>query len=492
MQKNNRSLKTLGRNSYRLPKDRICANIIDYGLLGLLIFAPLPAASVYEWSVLVIQLVVLIMMAAYILMREKPRTNEFLSLAFKWPKYIFFGFFIFVFVQIIPLPKFLVRLFSPAAYNYQSLYAVDFSKIKFISFSIIPSYTLQKALEIMAYFLLVFLVIKTVTRQYQILRIFSVVMAMGIFEAFYGLFELYSKSPRILFYRKVYNLDSVTGTFVNRNHFSGYLEMIIPLALGLMIARINLFSSESPGWREKLLRLSEKGFSTNLLVSVGIVLMAIGIVFSKSRSGVFILIFTFILFFGLAAVYFNMSSFRKKWIKNFLSVAFVIIIAVSLYIGVNATLERFSLDKLLHEGRPTYWANTLRTFSSYPLFGTGLGTYGAMAPNLDGESGPVAIVHAHNDYLEYLSELGLIGFSLLLGGILFMLVVSFLVWRTRRNPEVKGLALGGIISIICIMIHSITDFNLHIPANMVLFSVALPLTMVTAFYKRSAAPKENK
>jgi len=492
MQKINGILKTLGSNPYRSPRDGICANIIDYGLLGLLIFAPLPAASVYEWSVLVIQLVVLIMMAAYFLMKEKPQTNGFLYQAFKWPKRLFFWFFIFIFIQLLPLPKFLVRLFSPSAYNYQKLYAVDFSKIKFISFSIIPSYTVQKSLELLAYFLLGFLVVKTVTRRHQIQRIFTVVIAMGIFEAFYGMFELYNKSPRILFYKKIYNLDSVTGTFVNRNHLSGYLEMIIPLAIGLIIARIDLFSSKSLSWREKLLRLSERDLSTNLLVSIGIILMAIAIIFSKSRSGVFILVFTFILFFGLTAIYFEMYSFRKKWIKNFLRAAFFVIIFISLYIGVNATLERFSLDKLLHEGRPTYWANTLRTFSSYPLFGTGLGTFGALAPNLEGESGPLAIVHAHNDYLEYLSELGVIGFSLLLGGILFMLVVSFLIWRTRRHPEVKGLALGGIVSLICIMIHSITDFNLHIPANMVLFSVVLPLTMVIAFYKRGVTPPEKK
>ena len=425
-------------------------------------------------------------------MKEKPQTNEFLSLAFRWPKYLFFGFFIFVFVQIIPFPKFLIKIFSPSAYNFQKLYAVDFLKLKFMSFSIIPSFTFQKVLELLTYFLLGFLVVKTVTKRYQILRIFSVVICMGIFEAFYGLFELYNKSPRILFYKKIYYLDSVTGTFVNQNHLSGYMEMIIPLAIGLIIARIDLFSSSNLTWREKLLRLQERGLSTNLLVSFGIVLMAIAIIFSKSRSGVFILIFTFILFFGLTTNYFEIYRFRKKWIKNFLMVAFLLILFISLYIGIDATLERFSLDKLLHDGRPSYWANTLRTFSDFPLFGTGLGTFGALSPNLEGESGPVSLVHAHNDYLEYLSELGLVGFSLLLGGILFVGVISFLIWRTRRHPEVKGLALGGIVSLICILIHSITDFNLHIPANMVLFSVVLPLTLVLAFYKRGATHLEKK
>jgi predicted tellurium resistance membrane protein TerC len=79
----------------------------------------------------------------------------------------------------------------------------------------------------------------------------------------------------------------------------------------------------------------------------------------------------------------------------------------------------------------------------------------------------------------------------LFGGIAFMVVSSFLIWRARRHPQVKGLALGGIVAIVVILIHSIADFNLHIPANMVLFTVVLSLTAVTAFYKRSERNKSQ-
>jgi hypothetical protein len=88
--------------------DSIYGKIIEYGILGLIIFGPLPAASVEEWSILVIQLTVLVMMTAYFLMKEKPQNNAFLSLSLKWPKYLLLGFFIFIFIQIIPVPKFIV------------------------------------------------------------------------------------------------------------------------------------------------------------------------------------------------------------------------------------------------------------------------------------------------------------------------------------------------------------------------------------------------
>jgi len=202
-------------------KDNLCGKIIEFGLFALLVLSPLPAASVNEWSVLVIQLIALIMAAAYILMGEKPAHNDSLSRSLKWPRYLFIGLFLVILIQIIPFPKFLIQLLSPGTSSYQQTYSLGFQTFKFMSISVIPAQTLRAALEILSYFLVGFLIIKTVTTRRQIMRIFFLLVATGAFEAFYGLFELWNKSPRILFYRKVHTLDAVTGTFVNRNHLSG-------------------------------------------------------------------------------------------------------------------------------------------------------------------------------------------------------------------------------------------------------------------------------
>jgi len=131
------------------------------------------------------------------------------------------------------------------------------------------------------------------------------------------------------------------------------------------------------------------------------------------------------------------------------------------------------------------WSNTTGIIGDFPVFGSGLGTFEALYPAYEESSTPPLFEHAHNDYLEYLAELGVVGFVMLLGGILVMLVFSFLMWKVRRHPEVKGLALGGMVAVVAMLVHSITDFNLHIPANMMLFAVVLSLTVVTAFYKRN-------
>ena len=203
------------------------------------------------------------------------------------------------------------------------MFSIGLSDSKFISLSVVPAHTLQQGLEIFTYFLLGFLIIKTVVSQLQIRRIFYALIGMGIFQAFYGLFELYNKNPRILFYKKAYNLDSVCGTFVNRNHLSGYLEMIIPLAIGLIIARIDLFSFAGMKIKEKILQLAEKGLAVNLLLSFSILGMSLAVIFSKSRSGVFVLVFTFILMFEFTVFYFGKQKQQKEWVTKFLKIMFI-------------------------------------------------------------------------------------------------------------------------------------------------------------------------
>ena len=171
---------------------------------------------------------------------------------------------------------------------------------------------------------------------------------------------------------------------------------------------------------------------------------------------------------------------------QFIRTTFVILTIMALYVGIGSTIQRFALDDLLHEDRPLYWSNVAGMIKEFPLFGTGLGTFASVYPAYEKRAaGEMLLVHAHNDWLEYFSELGLVGSLFLLGGILYMAVRSYLAWRSRRDPGAKGLALGGLVSLAAAGIHAMTDFNLHIPANMILFAVVLSLTLVAAYHRKT-------
>ncbi len=473
-------------------RDDFYKKVIEYGILALIVFSPLPAASVNAWSILVIELTVLVLMAAYLLMKRKPKINSRISSSMRWLKVIFGGFFLFLTVQILPLPVVIVKLISPSSYRFRVLNSLDVADAKLLSLSLAPSETFREGMEILAYVLLGFLIISTVTSRRRIKRILFLLVGVGFFEAFYGLFELKMSNPSILFYPKVFNLGSVTGTFVNQNHFSGYLEMIIPLAIGLIIARIDLFTLAGDKLSAKIVRIAEKGVLTNLVLTTLVVIMSLAIVLSKSRSGTFLLVFTFILFSGITFIYFGRISYQWWKIRRFLQVTFLLITIVCLYVGVQATIDRFALDKLLSGGRPHYWGSVMMMIKDFPLVGTGLGSFASVYPAYAKTRTYGLLGHAHNDYFEYMSELGIVGILFLLGGVAFIVSKTFLTWYKRRDAEVKGLVLGGMISIFIIGIHSFTDFNLHIPANMLLFTVILALTYVTAYYRPRGRGKKRK
>jgi O-antigen ligase len=249
---------------------------------------------------------------------------------------------------------------------------------------------------------------------------------------------------------------------------------------------MNLFSFGVKGIKEKFLLMMSQGVTGNLLIAGSVVIMSLGIVRSNSRAGLVVLVFSFFLFIGLSVLAFGRVGYRQLWVRNFIRAIVLIILALSLWIGVGSTIQRFALDNLLHEDRPLYWANVAGMIRDFPVFGTGLGTFAAAYPAYEKRGGPeMLLTHAHNDYLEYFSELGIVGTVFLFGGILYLAIRSFLVWRERRNPEAKGLALGGIVSLAGMGLHTLTDFNLHIPANMLLFTVVLSLTFVTAFHRKT-------
>jgi len=469
------------KKAYGFPgtkKDFICSKIIEYGILGVLIFSPLPAASVYEWSILVIEIAVFTMLGFYILMKHRPILPPGQESVMKKLRFLFAGFFVYLVFQMLPLPVFLVKIISPGTYHFREQFSLGIQQEKFMSLSLSPFHTFQHGMELFAYVVLGFLVIKTVTERVQIKRIVTVLLAMGFFEAFYGMFELYRDNPRILFYKKEINLNALTGTFVNQNHLTGYLEMIIPVVIGLIIAKMDIILRSKAKLRDKMAVIGEKRFALNFVLGAFVIFMIAGLVLSRSRSAVFSIIVMFLVFSYLSVFYFRGEGASQSSLRKFIQIFFVFIIIFAVYAGIDATLQRFSKEGLPGGQRPQYWAHTLEMAKDYPVFGTGLGTFALVYPVYEDIGLYGFLRHAHNDYLEYFSELGGIGFAFLAGGVLLMVFLSFVRWKKKKDPWVKGLSMGCFVSLAVIAVHSFSDFNLHIPANMVLFTVIAALCWV--------------
>ncbi len=121
---------------------------------------------------------------------------------------------------------------------------------------------------------------------------------------------------------------------------------------------------------------------------------------------------------------------------------------------------------------------------SYPVFGSGPGTFYIVNPGYRKEQATVLFDHAHNDYIEFASDSGLLGLGLLGVFVAMSLGAALLAQWRRRDPLMRGIAFASVMGVIAILIHSAVDFNLQIPANAVLFMVLLALGWISLYHDR--------
>ena len=110
-----------------------------------------------------------------------------------------------------------------------------------------------------------------------------------------------------------------------------------------------------------------------------------------------------------------------------------------------------------------------------PVLGVGLGTFqdAIIAYRPTGLSDRFYVDYAHNDYLQLLTETGVLG--LLILGWAAVVWLGFVVgrWRDRQDVLVRGLVMGGLGAVAAVSVHSAVDFGLHMPANALLFVAVL-------------------
>ena len=127
-----------------------------------------------------------------------------------------------------------------------------------------------------------------------------------------------------------------------------------------------------------------------------------------------------------------------------------------------------------------------------PIFGSGAGTYRWTFPAYKDERFSIGYYeHAHNDYIELLTDQGAVGGGLALGAIASAYVTILAGLRSRHRPALRGALVGSTIGTLALMIHGLVDFNFQIPANAVYFFVLLGLGVASASYVRDETSRRS-
>jgi O-antigen ligase len=344
------------------------------------------------------------------------------------------------------------------------------------TFSAAPYQTASHLLLLVTYLTAFYIVLVVCQDRVAKKRLVYGLIALGGFEAFYGLVQYLTGWQQIFAYVKKYYLEDATGTYINRNHFAGLLEMVLPftVALALRLAgnlRRTVQSTEAKA--RSLLSAAE------LLPLVCLAFLALliftALVFSRSRMGILSAVASLIAVLGLAG-----GSSLSKRTRAVVAALFLLgVIGIVVWVGSDPVVTRFEIlgqeYSQTNQNRISIWRDTLHLIHQHPLLGSGLGAFSVAYTSVQTAFPNLLVDHAHCDYLELASELGVPGGILVFGSIFWILVRAVRRYRKAEDHFDTAVCLGCIGSVVAILVHSLADFNLYIPANALVFTVTLAL-----------------
>lgn len=273
-------------------------------------------------------------------------------------------------------------------------------------------------------------------------------MGLGFVVCVFGILQHLTFNGKLYWFREMHFGGIPFGPFANRNHFAGFAELIIPLALvPLVLGRVR---------RER-----------RAVVGFFAVLPVVALFLSASRGGIVsfgaeLLVLAFII------------VFRRTVRKPLLAAAGILLAALLMvsWLGVGQILQRFSSLQSLEATagkRASMRRDTWHIFLDHPFVGTGLGTLQIVFPPYETLYDGKIVNHTHNDYLEALSDTGILG-SLCCVWFLGVLFAQSSSRSRDLNRSFSGaLQLSGLVACCGFLVHSLADFNLHIPSNALLF-----------------------
>jgi O-antigen ligase len=379
-------------------------------------------------------------------------------------------FFIWTLFLCIPFPYPILSLLSPSRAEIlsQAWAIADITPI-WESLSYLPRTALSWWIFLLSLGLFFLVVRKLCTKKKTLKRIVFIMIGIGLLEAAYGLIQALVPSMGVLWVDYIQDyMGTARGTFINRNSYAAFIGMIWPLALGITLAmtgRVHSFKE----------LLGSDRLNRQALMALGIIVFLLALIFTRSRAGIVSGLVGFLAFSIMARTGIKAKALQTRVLFGGI---IVLICIYTMTIGVEPIMQRFFSLGSDSGSRMDIWRDSLPIIKDYPL-GIGLGNYENVFQIYNQSfTSDKTVMHAHNDYLQFLIETGWIGFLALMSSFFIFLGKS--VRRInkldfKRDPLRFYLAVGAFSGLISIAFHCLFDFNLQIPANCLYFVVLMAI-----------------
>ena len=327
--------------------------------------------------------------------------------------------------------------------------------------------TVSAALLYCAYAMLSFLSTQTLVRSSQARKIGVLFALYGFALAAFALLQGIAPNGKLYWLRQPRIGGWIYGPYVNHNHYAGLMELLVPIPLVLSLGRL----------------VPEK---ERIAAGIAAAIMVGTIFLSGSRGGM-LAIFVELVVFAVVLVR------QRRGLRIAIAVAAfaVVLVGMLTWLGGKDLTSRFSSistearSEISGGTRLSIDRDTIQMFQHRPVLGWGLGTFPVVYPQFRSFYTNFFVNEAHNDYLQLLSEMGLLGFGMM---VWFLIVVYRNALRKIGNwmSNVSGaVTLACTLGLTGILVHSLFDFNLQIPANAALFYVFCTIAAAPPLLQRS-------
>ena len=465
-----------------LPRERWLDFGAVAGLQAILVWASLAAGAYQGWPLAIAQILTVSALACWVLGMTGERRLEWRRTALDLPLGLLAAL---VLVQLAlghgPLMTWAI---GPAA---SDLEAPALLPSLVLVGTVSPSQTARSFRLFLTYAAVYVLVVNLVRTRLGLDRLLRMLLLLGGVVSFLALLDYLAGRAWLLGWGEPAERSRLSGAFVNPDHFAAWLEMLICLGIGYVLARARPAEDARAAWssrraREQLIR--------RFLPIIAIAVMAVALVFTLSRGGIVSIAV------ALGALL-ALQGFAGRVRSSLVLVGLLLALTAGYgaWIGLEPLLDRFRAD--LYASRLLQLRSSLGMLGSFPVFGVGLGAYRDIyfryqPPELS--PGKMYFPFAHNDLLQLAVELGLVGtaFSLFAAWrVAADLIGAHLLGRARcpvgggerdgaRRGEAwsVGVGLGGVTAVLALCVHSAFDFGARIPANGFLAAACLGIATV--------------
>jgi putative inorganic carbon (HCO3(-)) transporter len=448
--------------------------------LLLLVWAPIPLGSNRPWASAILEIGLFSIALAWLWLYALGRTRLHTPFRNAWPAMLLFGcWLLLLLLQLVPLPAGLIQMLSPAHASLPPLEPTSSAR----TLSLDPYASSAFLLKSCAYTLAFGLTLAFVRSRSRLRTIAFVILGSALMQALFASFTHLAKLDYELFFTSFVHSGSASGTFVNRNHLAGYLEISLALGIGMMIATLR--GGQTQSWKQRLRNAAGWMLSARVLLRLSLVIMVVALVMTRSRMGN-AAFFNSMLITGVLGLIWSKYATRSTVIL-LMSLVIIDVFVAGTWFGVENLVKRYEQTTIYREAQPTGGSVEERVepgmfaaamIKDYPAVGSGGGTFYVAFPKYRIAAISAYFDYAHNDYIQFATETGLLGLALVGSIVLSTLFVAMRTLQQRRDPLARGIAFGAIMGIIALMIHSWVDFNLQIPANALTFVVLLALGWV--------------